>query len=66
MSVDSPQSGMIRLMAATRSRYHSRVYFLFINFRILLLPLWTGRWMCLQMFGCSAITRSVSSLMSFG
>ena len=57
---------MIRLMAATRSRYHSRVYFLFMSPRMRLLPLCTGRWICLHTFGTSAITCSVSSLMSFG
>ena len=66
MSVDSPQSGTILLMAATLSKYHSLVYFRFINFRILSLPLCTGRWICLHTFGTSAITLSVSSLMSFG
>ena len=46
MSVDKPQSGTIRRMAATRSKYHSRVYLRFINFRIRLLPLCTGKWIC--------------------
>ena len=66
MSVESPQSGIILRIAATRSRYHSRVYLRFISFKILSLPLCTGRWICLHTLGISAITRSVSSLMSFG
>ena len=66
ISVVSPQSGMIRLIAATRSRYHSRVYLRFISFRIRELPLCTGRWICLHTLGTCAITSSVSSLISFG
>lgn len=45
MSVDKPASGMMRRIAATRSRYHSRVYLRFIAFSTELLPLCTGRWM---------------------
>ena len=66
ISVVSPQSGMIRLIAATRSRYHSRVYLRFISFKMRELPLCTGRWICLHTFGTWAITSSVSSLISFG
>ena len=66
MSVLSPQSGMMRRMAATRSRYHSRVYLRFISFNMRELPLCTGRWICLQMLGTSAMACRVSSLMSLG
>ena len=66
MSVDSPQPGMMRRIASTRPRYHSRVYLRFMRFSTLSLPLCTGRWMWRHTFGTSAITRSVSSLMSFG
>ena len=38
MSVVMPQSGKIRRIAAIRSRYHSLVYFRFINFKMRLLP----------------------------
>ena len=66
ISVDKPQSGIMRRMAATRSIYHSRSYLRFISFRMRLLPLCTGRWMCLHTLGMSAMTWRVSSLMSLG
>ena len=53
---------MMRRMAATRSIYHSRSYLRFISFRMRLLPLCTGRWMCLHTLGMSAMTWRVSSL----
>ena len=46
--------------------YHSRVYLRFISLRMRSEPLCTGRWMCLHTLSCEAMTRSVSSLMSFG
>ena len=66
ISVERPQSGTMRRIASTRSRYHSRVYLRFISFSMRLLPLCTGRWMWRHTLGISAITRSVSSLMSLG
>ena len=66
MSVDIPQSGTMLRIASMRSRYHSRVYLRFMALSITLLPLCTGRWMLLHTLGSSAITWSVSSLMSLG
>ena len=66
ISVPIDASGNIRRMAAMRSRYSSRVYFRFISFSVLLLPLCTGRCMYRQMLGYWAIISRVWSVISFG
>ena len=66
ISVESPQSGTMRRIASMRSIYHSRVYLRFIDCSIRLLPLCTGRCMWRHTLGSSAITCSVSSLISLG
>ena len=53
-------------MAATRSRYHSRVYLRFMRPSIDVAPDWAGRWIARQMLGIEAIVSSSRSLMSFG
>ena len=42
------------------------MYFLFISFKILFEPAWTGRWSCLQTLSHSAIASISLSLKSFG
>ena len=66
MSVVMVHSGITRRMAATRSRYHSRVYLRFMALSTELLPDCTGRWMCLQMLGRDAMALITSSLRSLG
>ena len=66
MSVLIAQSGMMRRMAAMRSRYHSRVYPRFMRLSMSLCPLCTGRWMYLQMFSWRDMACNTSSVMSLG
>ncbi len=65
-SVEMPQPGIMDLIAAMRSRYHSRVYLRFIALSTAVLPLCTGRWIWLHIFGREAMARNVSSVMSLG
>src|SRR6187455_2616425 len=56
----------ISLIILTLSRYHSREYPRFIMSKMRLFPLWTGRWIDLQMLSYLAITRSTSAVISLG